>query len=178
MVLRQSIFTIVAIVIAAGTSAGDDPPSKFKEFTSKEGRFSVDFPGTPKDSKEPVSKGGPMQTQYYVDGPTGAYLVSFQDNPNLAKAGKAELEKSLVTAQATVQKATQGKLISAKEISLDKDTPGREYEFDVLAGPGGVFRSRAYMVKDRLYQVIVVGQKDFARSKDADRFLGSFRIVK
>ena len=165
------------LLVTTGRSA-DDAGKAAKEFTSKVGGFSAAFPGTPKESKEPIAKDGTIQTQYTLDGPTGAYLVSFQDNPNLAKAGKVEREKALQAAQDAVQRGTQGKLLRSKEITLDKVHPGREYEIQASHGGGGLFRSRAYLVKDRLYQVIVVGQKDFATSKEADRFLESFKLVK
>lgn len=175
---RLAYGSMAMVLLFAVCAVADDKAPEFKEFTSKDGRFSARFPGTPQEEKESVSKDGPPQFQFVVGGPTGAYLVSYQDNANLVNAGKPEREKALQTAQDTVQRATQGKLLRAKEITLEKVHPGREYEFQVTHGPGGIFRCRAYLVKDRLYQVIAVGQKEFATSKDADRFLDSFQLLK
>lgn len=175
--MRKLAWLIAFAVFLPATLADDKTPS-WAEFTSKAGSFSALFPGKPQESKETVSKDGPPQFQYVVGGPTGAYLVSYQDNPNLVNAGKALQDKALQTARDGAQRATQGKLLRSKEIKLDNVHPGLEFEFEIPHGAGGVYRSRAYLVKDRLYQVIAVGQKDFATSKDADRFLGSFKLLK
>jgi len=62
---------------------------------------------------------------------------------------------------------------------FDEDQyPGRHYEFETPVGPGGVFRSRAYLVNGRLYQLTAVGTKAFATSEQANQFLGSLKLTK
>lgn len=62
---------------------------------------------------------------------------------------------------------------------FDEDQyPGRPYEFETPVGPGGVFRSRAYLVNGRLYQLTAVGTKAFATSEQANQFLGSLKLTK
>ena len=95
----------------------------------------------------------------------------------LANATRDELSKALLVAQEKVQKSMQGKLVRSKEIALEKQYPGREYEFEIPTA-AGQYRSRSYLVKGRLYQVIVVGKREFVASKDADRFMDSFKLQK
>jgi hypothetical protein len=38
-------------------------------------------------------------------------------------------------------------------------------------------RCRVYLVGKRLYHVLVIGTNDYATSKEADKFLESFRLV-
>jgi hypothetical protein len=158
-------------------SLADEPKSGLKEFTSKEGRFSILFPDSPKEERVPDKQGRLLQIQFAVGNKDGAYIVSYQDNPTLAKAAKEEVAKALLSAQEAARSAVNGKVVQAKEITLGKDYTGREYEFEMPVATGGVFRSRAYMVKDRLYQLIAVGTKDFAKSKEASRFFDSFKLT-
>jgi hypothetical protein len=38
-------------------------------------------------------------------------------------------------------------------------------------------RNRVYLVKDRLYQVGVIGRKGFTSSADAEKFFTSFKVI-
>jgi len=40
-----------------------------------------------------------------------------------------------------------------------------------------LFRARVYLIEQRLYQVVVFGTKEAATSKDADKFLDSFKLA-
>ena len=68
----------------------------------------------------------------------------------------------------------KGKLLSEKNIKLG-DTPGRETQIEV-AGGKKLFRARVYLADQRMYQVVVFGTKKAATSKEADRFLDSFKL--
>ncbi len=173
--MKLMLFALV--ITAPCLLTAQQPQQELKEFKSNEGRFTVQMPGTPVE-KILDKQGTAKQYQYIVANDDGAYLVSYQDNPGLQKATKDELAKALEGAQKSAQTAVKGKLIQAKEITLDKEYPGREYEFEAAKIPGGIFRARAYLVNGRLYQLIVAGKKDFATSKEADQFLDSFKLVK
>ena len=169
--------SIILILSSASLSPAGSGKPEFAEFTSKEGGFTILFPGTPKQVKVPDKQGGVLQYQFMAGNEDGAYLLSYQDNANLRNATQEGLAKALVKGQEAAQASVKGKLVQAKEITLDKKHPGREYEFETPLGMGGIFRSRAYLVKGRLYQVIVIGKKEFAKSKEADRFLDSFKLT-
>src|SRR6202011_5912405 len=102
-------------------AAENKPKSGWKEFTSKDGGFSVLLPAPPKEDKVPIkSPDGKPTTQYQfaVDGGNGAYLVSYQDNPNLVKADGEAADKALIAAQKTAQASVGGKLLAEKKIKL------------------------------------------------------------
>ena len=69
----------------------------------------------------------------------------------------------------------EGTLASEKDIKLG-EYPGREIQIDVANG-NRLFRVRAYLVDQRLYQVVILGTKENATSKAADKFLDSFKLA-
>ena len=69
----------------------------------------------------------------------------------------------------------EGKLVSEKNVKLGKH-PGREIRINVAEGKR-LFRVRVYLVEQRLYQVVVFGTPETATSKDADKFLDSFKLT-
>ena len=171
------VLSVLIVWVFTTPSFADGPKPPPKEFQSESGRFSILFPGLPKEEKVPDDSGGLLQIQFLVGSEDGDLLVSYQDNPKLANATWDELSKALLVAQEKVQKSMQGKLVRSKEIALEKQYPGREYEFEIPTA-AGQYRSRSYLVKGRLYQVIVVGKREFVASKDADRFMDSFKLLK
>jgi hypothetical protein len=69
-----------------------------------------------------------------------------------------------------------GKLVSEKEIKLGKHA-GREILIEV-AKQDRLFRVRVYLVENRLYQTVVFGPPKFVKSKEAERYLDSFKLLK
>jgi predicted RNase H-like HicB family nuclease len=174
----MSRFILCAFLVALPSwlRADDSKPAP-KEFVSKASRFSILFPGTPKEERDAGADGKLQQVQYTLPAADGAYLVSIQDNPGLADATNEKLDDALAKAQEAARKGLNGKNAQSKSLMLDKKYPGRQIEFDFVGPSEGRFRSRAYMVKGRLYQVIVVGKKEFANAVPADRFIDSFKLL-
>jgi hypothetical protein len=166
----------LAFLLFADLCQADDP--KAKDFASKEGKFSVAFPGKPEEStKEADSAAGKLTfTNYtYSDGDS-ALLVMYCDYPADVRKQKGA-EKVLDDARDGGVKSAKGKLTDEKKRTIGKDkNPGREL---LIQLPDGklYFRSRIYLVGDRLYQVIVVGPEKYATGKDADAFLDSFKLA-
>ncbi len=173
---RALIFAI--LITVPGWLRADDPKPAAKEFISKTGRFSILFPGAPKEERDAGNDGKLQQVQFTLPAADGAYLVSYQDYPGLAAASTEKLTDALAQAQEAARKGLNGKNAQTKSLTLDKQYPGRQIEFDFVGPSEGRFRSRAYMVKGRLYQVIVVGKKDFVKSAEAERFMDSFKLLK
>jgi hypothetical protein len=73
--------------------------------------------------------------------------------------------------------AAHGKLMNPSKITLEKDHSGRRYE---IKAPdyGGFVHARCYLVGDRLYQVMVVGERQVTLSPEATMFLDSFALTK
>jgi hypothetical protein len=171
--------TFALITSFALTAAQDAEPLSLKKYKSEDGNFSIELPGVPKAQRVPVNpenEKGAKQVQYVYGVDDGAYLVSYQDNPNLEEADEKAQAEALKTAQESLGK-TFGKLLSEKPIKLLDKYPGREFEYEI-PGQKGRYRSRMYMVDGRLYQVIVVGAEAFASSKTAEAVLDSFALLR
>jgi hypothetical protein len=145
-----------------------EKPAGFETFTPKSGGFTVLLPGTP---KEQTNRNG--MHLYVVDKGKSAYLASYLDVPALAKADEETQKKALVNGRKAAETNLKGKLVSEKSITLDKKYPGLEYLIDT---PRGYYRSRTYLVKGRLYQVVVVAPQEEATSKATDELLDSFKL--
>jgi predicted RNase H-like HicB family nuclease len=177
--IRSMIAALLIASLASASLAQDDAP-KLKRYKTEEGNFSVMLPGEPKAQRVPIKDPADKdakQVQYVFGTDDGAYLVSYQDNPKLVEADEASAEEALKSAQEGLDKAF-GELLSEKAIKLADRYPGRELEFEVKGEKGGLYRARLYLVDGRLYQVVVVGTKEFATSKTAAAMLDSFALLR
>jgi Leucine-rich repeat (LRR) protein len=141
------------------------------DFTSAEGGFSATFPGTPKQSTSKDAVGTPTHS-FIVETNFGkeAYGVVFADIgpvPQLLAS-----EKFLETAASAA-----GTVKSKRPITLDGH-PGLEVELEAShTGSTMLIRNRMYIVKERLFQVMVTRTKDRGDSADYKKFLDSFKLT-
>lgn len=169
---RLGIIIVAGFLCVASTGAAE-----FKSFTSKEGKFKIEFPAQPTESKQNVpSPIGQLTANLFtaeIPQSMSVYVVAYTDYPaNLVKKSD---DAVLDGARDGCVKNVQGKLLSEKKLTLDK-YPGREIAVEL---PGQArYRARIYIVNLRLYQVITVGSEAFVKSKDADKFLDSFQLTK
>ena len=166
---------LVLISLAAGsTCLHADHQPKWKEFASKEGGFKVVMPGTPKqeefDTESDFGKGVLHMNRAQAD--KTIYAANYCDFPTEIKM--APIKKVYDSSRDGAVANLEGKLVSEKEIKLGKH-PGREIQIEV-AGGKQLFRARVFLVEQRLFQVVVMGTKKAATSRDADRFLDSFKL--
>jgi hypothetical protein len=152
-----------------------DSKTDWKEFTSKEGHFKVLMPGKPEhnnlDSVSDFGKGILHMNSAQANGTM--YAGNYSDFPEGIK--KVPIKQVFDSSRDGAVGNLDGKLVSEKDIELNKH-PGREI---LIAVAGGVrlFRVRVYLVDRRLYQVVVFGPKEAANSKEADKFLDSFKLT-
>ncbi len=138
--------------------------SDFKTFTSKAGRFSVDFPGDPTPSES-------VAVDNAVGKRTDHLFLLRIGNELQFLAGYCDMPAN-VTEQ-------QLKTFSVKEgnITLDKSWHGRDSEFE---GTDSVMAHRGhwYYVKNRHYDISVGWLKGHEPPKEiVDRFLNSLKIL-
>jgi hypothetical protein len=158
-------------------AAEDKPKAALEEFTSKAGGFTVAMPGKPKETSKTSKTAAGQETKqltWILQQKDSAFLVIVTDVPNLAKADAATLNTVLEQGRKGAVAAMKGKLLSEKKVKLGKH-PGLEFQIDAPK-VGGIYRSRIYIADGRLYQVTVFGPKEVATSKQADRFLNSFKL--
>jgi hypothetical protein len=156
----------------SGKSGGSQ---SFREFTSEEGKFKVEMPGSP--SRETVSAHGLTMISFQVEEKDGAYGVAYADIPMLGAASSALITRALDSARDNMVSKVNGKFTGESRISLDGKYPGREIRADIPE-KNGLIQGRLYLVKDRVYMVMVVGLPGWVNSANAKRFLDSLELTK
>ena len=153
-------------------------PSEWKEFSSRQGGFSVLMPGTPQEQTEvkelPVVGRGETHL-FILASESCVYVAAYLDLPGLAlqtqtfcdSFGKGFLN-SIGDATA---KGAAGKVVKETDISFGKD-PGKEI---LIETPAGIATARAYFIRRRGYQLIAApAGNDVGNVK---KFLDSFKVT-
>jgi hypothetical protein len=166
-----SLSLTACLALGAGNRAADE---KWQKFTSKEGRFSVLLPGKPMEKTEqvpgPGGKKKELHTVLLVLSADKIYHLNYNDYPK----EQIKEDKNKETAFDALRKALGGKVLSEKKITVGKNkAPGRELLIELPSKQ--FYRSRVFFIGNRLFQVVAMGSEEFARGKDADRFLDSFK---
>jgi len=171
--MRLSIVALCLAVVAPSARCDDQP--EWKEFVAKDGRFKISMPGTPKkrelETESDFGKG--VLYMNVVEVGKTMYAANYCDFP--AEVKKATLQQVYDSSRDGAVANMEGKLVSEKNVKLGKH-PGREIRINVAEGKR-LFRVRVYLVEQRLYQVVVFGTPETATSKDADKFLDSFKLT-
>lgn len=144
----------------------------------KDAGFVMQFPAAPVEDRQDIkTPAGDVTVNVLIHEikNQGTLAVSYSLMPEGAlKAGTDD--KRLDGARDLAVQSAKGKLKSEKKIKQD-GYPGREL---VIEGDGKTpvaVRTRIYAVKDRLYQTMASGSKTFVTSKEADKFLNSFKLA-
>ncbi len=165
-----------SVVLAIGATAALAQPAG-EVFSPRDGKFSVKFPGRPKDATQTAkSPLGDLKvfTATFATGEGNVFLISYTDFP--AGATKAENRATLFEGVRNGLKGTDGNVLSEKDIEVGADKlPGRD--IDMEKGKQRV-RFRVVIRDDRLYQVAAIGTTAFATGKEATAFIESFELTK
>lgn len=158
----------------SATAAAPDAGS-MQSFTSAEGRFSVELPGTPQQAAKPLAlQGGGASTlhQFWVDIDSDniTYMVIYNDYPSdYATAAPEELLETMRDGVVRDKKLTS-------DVPIDLyGTPGRA--FTAVDKDGWQYAVHQFLDGSRLYQLIVVNSKGHP-AETTEQFLNSFRILK
>jgi hypothetical protein len=161
----------------AAVSTACSPPSR--EYVSAEGRFGVLMPGdlreergvidTATGKREFVSVSAILNRKPWFAN-RGFYFVTYTDLSDQAVGTSPE--RLLDAEREEAVKRLNGKLVREQTVGLGHHT-GRDIE---VATQMGLVKERIYLVKQRVYQLVVGGKME-ASSQDADRFFKSFRLL-
>jgi hypothetical protein len=146
------------------------PDRHWAEFTSKEGRFSATFPGKPEVTKKEAKTSVTTECTVARERGNIAYTVIYTDykNPNPNADPKAVL-KSVIESNAKVTK-------KKKEIKLN-GIEGVELVLELDQKEGKLHMTyRAYFVKGRLYQLMVIDAPGVKEKIQVEKFLDSFKL--
>jgi hypothetical protein len=163
MRLRFILPTLGVLLLAVGSgSAGET----WKEHVWKAGKCSFLLPGKPTEKKG------------ILEASSGAvvYFAYYADIPEMAKADQASVKKFFdKTRDALLASLKGAKVLADKDIKLGAH-PGRELR--IATESEGIYWTRLYQVGPRYYQLIVSGVKGEATTKAAEKFFGSFKVLK
>lgn len=147
-------------------------------FTSREGGFSVETSGIPKQKKESVpTQNGPVAIYtltFEMQDPAADYWVVYIDYPELTVRQKGT-GRLLKEARDGSVSNVRGRLLKERDI-LVGGYPGKEIEYEGEDPGEEIYKSRICLVKQRLYVVLVTVPKKGA-SERAEQFLDSFRLL-
>ncbi|AMV30291.1 hypothetical protein VT84_38220 [Gemmata sp. SH-PL17] len=169
----RTMFTVAALMVFVGTVGADD-----KKFESKEGKFSVKFPGDEKPKALTPKAGGLDLNITIVEKGKNGFAVIYSDMPadvikgatppKLLEGGEkglVDIFKAKVNKSAETKFKANGKEFPAREIFAEKDSLN--------------LRVTLVLVENRLYQVFVVSEaKDVVTGKEAEDFVKSFELAK
>ncbi len=153
--------------------------TEWREFSSRQGGFSVLMPGTPKEETEvkdfPVVGKG-VAHLFILGNESGIYVASYLDVPSLAQQTQSFCDSFgkgfLRTIGEGTAKGGGGKVVKETDILFEKD-PGKEI---LIQFPSGLGTARAYFIKRRGYQLIAIPPASGSNSGNVKKFLDSFKI--
>jgi hypothetical protein len=171
---RRTLLGLILFLLATLTASAG--AIDWQDFVWWKGECVAVMPGKPQALTRTVP--GPNGTTLdlyvmYVELKTVAYLISYLENPAFKGAGAQQLEETLNRARDGA--VGKGKLLKETKIKHGP-YPGRDV---VVELPNNICsRSQIFVVEGKMYQLVIIGSADACQSKDADRFLDSFRLLK
>jgi hypothetical protein len=166
------VLGLVGLLFAAPADKAD---AGGKSFTSTKGGFSVTFPAGATEPKEQEQSAGAVKLVRVSSTLADKTALQIAAITYPAEALKAQTDEARLDAMRDrLGTSFRTKVEDEKKIKLDGH-PGRT--FTLTLTNGGLGRIKLFMVKDRMYQIMVLGPKKGATSKAADQFLDSFKLA-
>lgn len=150
-------------------SGSDEPeiffPNAWVAYTSKTGKFTMDFPAMPEEN---LSEKGKMNVTF-KDGDTKTFFIAgYQDlTKEDIKNGEGNYEKGISEMQQQLD------LLWKKEITY-KGMKAADCEFQAMQGVN--IRWKFLLVKNRMYMFGVGGSSEFVNSAEAEKFYNSLKL--
>lgn len=178
---RKYLMCLLAVSLLLGACGGEEAPERpeFKTFTSEEGKFSAEFPGTPTREARTEAAGDIELNlvHYSVDNGDEAVSVSFIDYPETVSAQDPQvLLDSIAEGAASAADGT----VEGAESSLVSKTPTMveghqaiDFEVDIQERE---LAARAVLVGTRMYLLQVVSEPDLD-STSYQKLTSSFKLI-
>lgn len=146
------------------------PAPGWINYSSRTGRFSIMMPAEPTLQEQPVdtAAGKLMNYVFLSQKGSAAFAISYADYPQ----NDADPQGVLDRVRDGAVTGIKGTLVSGKNIT-HKGYPGREFQ---ASTQGALYTSRIFLVKDRLYQMVVVAPATQLSAAETNRFLTSFDL--
>jgi hypothetical protein len=144
-----------------------------EEYVSEEGKFRVRMPAQPTLVRDPELPSNVKKVSLLQR--SGSYEVAWEDLPASDASDDRRLDDACDGALKALQPKDVNQDVKRKEITLAGRYPGRELA--VKTPDGKLVQDRMYLVKRRLYQVVVSGSKWWVESPASQKVLDSFEVI-
>ena len=146
-----------------------------QQFSPPGSDCSVMIKGDPKENNQVVNTVlGPVTAYSYESEVAGiAYLISYADYPAQYNLSGVDPQKLLDASRDNMAKNVFGRITSETLISID-GYPGRS--ITVAADNGGAAKAKIYLVKNRLYMLIVATSSSRIYRNSVGEFLDSLKL--
>jgi hypothetical protein len=160
---------ICLLFLTATPLLAEPPKNEWKKVSLKGSEAELMFPATPKD--EALKDG--RQVLLSGRGGTAVFFVRYSKFPQKISLEAKDVKAMLDSGRDSAAKRLNAKVLADKDIKLGK-VPGRAIDLEVPKL--GVYRTHIYVTPTKLYQVTVLGPKDFVDGADVKKFFASFKL--
>ena len=172
-----SAWLAAALALALAAGCGD---RSWREVASPDGGFRIRMHGDPRVEQRNVdTPAGKITGNWYsLEGKDSVFGVGFADYPR--QILQAVPPRNMFSGvRDSWLKRIEGRLDgNATDIQLDGKWAGMEFTArGRLEGRDAWMRGRLYLVDNRLYQLIVFGNKETIPVSDINQFMGSFKVA-
>ncbi len=175
--MKRALILSLAVVLASCLSASA-AAARALDYTSRVSGFRINVPARPKIERKRVDlpEGESATLRLYTGDLTDdtVYSVLVMQFPEgfVARAGRTQMLDNTIS---RTVKAAKGKVVSNRRSRVNGRT-GREVFISAMNGQATV-RLRAFVVDDRVYQVITISPRDKGRSEEVNDFFDSFEFI-
>ncbi|WP_019501283.1 hypothetical protein [Pseudanabaena sp. PCC 6802] len=160
------------------TNSNAAVPANWHSYTSEAGKYSAAFPGKPSERTQdlPSPKGLVKQYLTLFGNDDGAFFVAYNDVPK--EVGQQDPQTVLAEAVRLSNQQLKGKIKEDNVTDLD-GFPCRSFVFEdvKVSGIDAIATGRTCLIKDRLYQQLVLGNKSKISGTDIEQFIQSFKLA-
>lgn len=165
--------------MAAMLAAGCGGPS-WQDFTVQDGGFRVLMRGEVHYDKRELDTpvGKIVAHMYSIEFKDSVFGVGYSDYPPQMVRSMTP-RRLFMAVRDTWVRRIEGRLEGdGIDIRLDKRHPGMEVvAWGKVKGRNAYLKGRFYLVGDRLYQIVIFGNRDSMPLADINHFLASFKLV-
>lgn len=153
-------------------------PDRWRAVRPQDGSFTIEFPDLPtQKNSQKSTPHGPIEINTYILKPNNKRPAFFFSYSQLVDKEQVKIKEALLIKRAreSLVNDSKGKLLSERQIKLG-DRAGLELSLELTGSMA--LRARIFACPDRLYQIVVVGNREQVNDMNATRFLLSFQLKK
>ena len=159
---------VISLFLTSALAQGE-----WRTFKSTEENFTISLPSEPKQERTAGrSSLGNGHHIYTTEDNDVSFTVSYSMLDNAPTQPK-DIKRTLDVARDLVTMVTNGKLLTDTEISID-NFPGRLVRIEK---DKRIWTLHAYLVKDRMYQLMTTERKAKEQNASAAKFFESFHLL-